>query len=537
MYSVFLVEDEIVIRDGLKNSFKWEEYGFVYAGDADDGEMALPLIRQTKPDVLITDIRMPFMDGISLSKIVKKELPDTRIIIISGFDDFTYAQEAISIGVDSYLLKPVTKDKLGEVMTDARQKLDAKAKQENYLELFQSESEEYEKFSRNQFFSQLVSGVLSVSDIYEKSQELNVALDAKCYNIVLLDFTPMTGALRTPVYSKHMARLSDQLMQFLKCCPEFITFHWNLNTYAIIVKGDEGTIAAHTDNLIENITRRCSIFEDEIDWHLAAGKVISRFSEFPACTDLASRKLGCRYMNPEGHIFTDEDLQAMESASVSGDNVSVDQRLVGLFLENAQREEIDVFLDNLIPVSMRKSLNSTLLCRYFAMSIYMCVCDFIKKLQLDPGAVLGPTVRAQLEKVTADDVIDFVRGMFVTAILQRQNQVGQQSKSQLAQAMRYVDEHFADSGLSLNEVAKVVNISPSYLSAMFSKETQTTFVEYMTKKRMEKACYMLAHTSEKSQTIAEEIGYKDPHYFSYIFKKSCGCSPKEYRAKVKNDGQ
>lgn len=537
MYSVFLVEDEIVIRDGLKNSFKWEEYGFVYAGGADDGEMALPLIRQTKPDVLITDIRMPFMDGIALSKIVKKEIPDTRIIIISGFDDFSYAQEAISIGVDSYLLKPITKDKLGEVMTDARNKLDAKAMQENYLELFQSENEEYEKFSRNQFFSQLVSGVLSVSDIYEKSQELDVVLDSKCYNIVLLGFCPMSGAIRTPVYSKHMARLSDQLRQYLKCCPEFITFHWNLNTYAIIVKGDETTIMAHTDNLIENISRRCTIFEDEIDWHLAAGKVISRLSEFPVCCDLASRKLGCRYINPEGHIFTDEDLEAMESATVSDGNVSVDQRLIGLFLENADIDEIDTFLDNLIPLSVRKSLNSTLLCRYFAMSIYISVCEFIKKMQLDPGIVLAPSIRHQLEKVTAEDVIELVREMFVTAISQRQNQLGKQSKSQLAQAMKYVDGHFTDSELSLNEVARVVNISPSYLSAMFSKETKTTFVEYMTKKRMEKACYMLAHTNEKSQTIAEAIGYKDPHYFSYIFKKSCGCSPKEYRARVKNDGQ
>ena len=91
MYSVFLVEDEIAIREGLKTGFPWEQYGFAFVGDAEDGEMALPLILQAKPDVLITDIRMPFMDGIDLSKMVKKELPDTRIIIISGFDDFSYA--------------------------------------------------------------------------------------------------------------------------------------------------------------------------------------------------------------------------------------------------------------------------------------------------------------------------------------------------------------------------------------------------------------------------------------------------------------
>ena len=178
MYSVFLVEDEIVIRDGLKNSFPWDQYGFSYAGDAADGEMALPLIRQLKPDLIITDIRMPFMDGISLSKMVKKELPGTRIVIISGFDDFSYAQEAISSGVDKYLLKPSTKDKLAEVMKEERARLDKDSQSGEYFEQFRQESQEYERFARVRFFNQLVGGTLSVSQVYEKAAELDIALDA-----------------------------------------------------------------------------------------------------------------------------------------------------------------------------------------------------------------------------------------------------------------------------------------------------------------------------------------------------------------------
>ena len=127
-----MVEDEIVIRDGLKASFPWEQCGFAYVGDAADGEMALPRIRQSKPDVVITDIKMPFMDGISLSKIIKKELPETRIVIISGFDDFSYAQEAIGIGVDNYLLKPITKGKLSDVMSDVKIKLDKENEKDNF---------------------------------------------------------------------------------------------------------------------------------------------------------------------------------------------------------------------------------------------------------------------------------------------------------------------------------------------------------------------------------------------------------------------
>ncbi len=530
MYSVFLVEDEIVIRDGLKASFPWEQYGFAYVGDAADGEVALPLIRQTKPDVLITDIRMPFMDGISLSKMIKRELPNTRIIIISGFDDFSYAQEAISIGVDNYLLKPVTKDKLGEVMEDAKQKLDRESEKDNYLEQFKAESQEYEQFARVRFFNQLVAGTLSVSDVYEKSEDLGLSLDATHYNLVLLDFSPMTGVNAAPTYSKHMARLSDQLLQYLKCCPEYLVFHLNSNMYAIIVKGDETTIDSHTITLIENIERRCMVYEDEINWYLAESGSISRFSEFSRASQLANKRLSCRYMNPSGHIFTDEDIEAIAN-SAENDSTTIDQRLVMLFLDNAEESEIEGFLDNLVNGQTKNSLKSNLFCKYFTMTMYMCVCDYLKKLGQDPDIVLDSSTRNTMENANNENVMEIVKELFSVAISRRKNEIGKQSKSQLSAAIRYVNEHYTDSNLSLNEVAENVNISPSYLSAMFSKENQTTFVEYVTAKRMDKAKQLLSQTVEKTQTIAEQVGYKDPHYFSYIFKKTYGISPKEYRAR------
>ena len=103
MLKVFLVEDESVVRESLRDNIPWKEYGFSFVGEASDGEVALPLIRKTAPDVLITDIKMPFMDGLSLSHIVKKEFPSMRIVIMSGYDDFEYAKRAIKEGVDQYI--------------------------------------------------------------------------------------------------------------------------------------------------------------------------------------------------------------------------------------------------------------------------------------------------------------------------------------------------------------------------------------------------------------------------------------------------
>ena len=202
-----------------------------------------------------------------------------------------------------------------------------------------------------------------------------------------------------------------------------------------------------------------------------------------------------------------------------------------MFLENAEESEVDGFLENLINKTTKNSLKSIIFCKYFAMTMYMCVSDYLRKLSLNPYTILESDARTQVEMVDENTVLPYVASMFRAVISNRKNEFGKQSKSQLSEAIKYVDEHYQDSNLCLNQVAKEINISPSYLSAMFSKENKTTFVEYMTTKRMEHAKKMLLTTGEKSQTIAEQVGYKDPHYFSYIFKKTYGLSPKEFRTK------
>ena len=120
---VFLVEDEFVIRNGIEKSIKWEENGFEFVGEAGDGEVALPLILKTKPDILITDVKMPFMNGLELSRIVKQELPETKIIILSGYNEFDYAKEAINLSVTEYLLKPISAAQLLESLNKVKESL------------------------------------------------------------------------------------------------------------------------------------------------------------------------------------------------------------------------------------------------------------------------------------------------------------------------------------------------------------------------------------------------------------------------------
>src|ERR1044071_3056253 len=141
-WSVFFVEDEIVTREGIRDNVDWQAHGFVLCGDARDGEIALPMLQQTCPDVLITDIKMPFMDGLQLSKLVRERLPRTKIVILSGHDEFDYAQEAIKLGVTEYLLKPVTVSDLHQVLERLGGLLDRERADEMALRRLREQVEE-----------------------------------------------------------------------------------------------------------------------------------------------------------------------------------------------------------------------------------------------------------------------------------------------------------------------------------------------------------------------------------------------------------
>ena len=136
MLKIFLAEDEVIVRETIKRMIPWEDLGFELVGEAADGEMALPLLLRQKPDLLITDIKMPFMDGLTLAKVAKKEIPGLKVVILSGYDDFNYAKQAINIGVEDYLLKPITKNALIERLTEIRSRYEHEKTQKEYYEKF-----------------------------------------------------------------------------------------------------------------------------------------------------------------------------------------------------------------------------------------------------------------------------------------------------------------------------------------------------------------------------------------------------------------
>ncbi len=537
MFKVFLVEDEIVVREGIRNNILWEQHGYIYAGDAQDGEIALPLIRQIQPDLLITDIKMPFMDGLSLIELVRKELPRTKIVIISGYDDFSYAQQAIRLGVDQYLLKPIMKDKMVEILIDLYKKMDAEQQQQEYLARFQREVQEYEVFSRRRFFEQLVTGGLSVTEITEIAKSLGIDVNAPCYNIVLFSLSSAGYGRSMPEsYTDTLAVVQGNIRQLINSSSMQFLFNWNVTTYAVLIKGGQDEIEDRTAVCVKQISDCCANAGQDVVWHIACGSPVSRLSAIPACAAEASRILSYRYLCPDEHILMEESIKNFKNkSSLKPDlkKMAIDHEYIRIFLNNGSAEEIDGFIEQIFQNAGEEARVLPLFCRYLTLTFYYVADEYLKTIGCSLDSSWSSVLRLNDHASTPEDERRYAREILEQAISQRDSESKKQQSQLTTQAISFIDEHYSDESISLDRVAKQINISPNYFSAMFSQEIGQTFVEYLTSRRIDEAKRMLRQTDKRSSEIAFGVGYKDPHYFSFVFKKVAGCTPSEYRRGVK----
>lgn len=538
MIKAFLVEDEKIIREGIHRMIPWSEYGYELVGEAKDGEIALPLIRKMEPDVLITDIKMPFMDGIELSKLVKRELPATKIVMISGYDDFEFAQQAISVGVERYLLKPISRNSLLEVLEDIHVKYDTENAQKNYYEKFRNEIQQYEQHSRRDFFETLISGHVNLHKVYEKAAKLQIDIVAQCYSIILFS---MNSAERNQGfydgYSEDMAELQNHLDELFYNRPDYILFRNQIFSYAVLVKGEGDKIAQQTEECIYILQRFFHEGGGHIDWFICTGKTVDRLSLLPESYQEAMHAFASRYLNKFRNGANGENYQetgkSSEGLELKNIDVSViNPEVILNFLSNALLDEVKDFTANYVKMAGEEALKSRIFRQYILLNFHFSAVSFIQKLgyskeeydQFIPS-ICSDTI------VSIKEVENIMEKILEKGIRLRDESTKSRYKRVLESAITYINKNYADDKISLNKAAYAANVSANHFSALFSQEMNKTFIEYLTELRMNKAKQLLRCTDKRSGEIALEVGYKDSHYFSFLFKKTQGCTPSDYRNK------
>ena len=540
MWKVFLVEDESIVREGLRDNIPWQQWGYQFVGEASDGEMALPLIQKTCPDVLLTDIRMPFMDGLSLSRVVHQEFPDMKIIIISGHDDFEYARQAIEVGVEQYLLKPITRAGLKQVLEDLKAKIETEREQKGYQEKYQDETREYEQFSRTNFFVKIFEGRMPVQDIYEEASRLSLKLNAPCYNLLMISLQEKKASENGGMESEAFARKREELLRYLLRYPEYLVFRWNINTYGVLLKGDPEQMKDLTDKCLENLERICRPAEKDFDWYAAAGEPVERLSMLAECYGSVNHLFAYRFLMPSVHILTREAVNDYMPSEMGGGNVNdidsaaVAPELIRDFLRQGSHDEISEFVDNWL-LSMQQALKSRLFRNYLMFHVHFVTVAYVESIGYDKEEFLQTSGDRNMQETNPgpEELTAYIRGLLEKAMELRDQASDRQGRKAVKRALEYIEDNYAQETLSLNTVANEVDVSANYLSAVFSRAMNVTFIEYVTQKRMDKARKLLRQTDKPSGDIALEVGYKDPHYFSFVFKKTQGCTPREYRARMK----
>lgn len=532
MLKVFLVEDEFAVRERMKKNIDWEGNGFCLVGEVGDGELAYPMIQELQPDILITDIRMPFMDGLQLIELIKPSMPKMKILILSGYDEFSYAKEAIRLGVTDYLLKPITSKKLLESLTKVRVIIEKEQQQETYYEKWQLENQEKLQLAKKKFFYDLVTGRRSVQALIEKAKELELDLTAAAYNILLFKIS-FLGKLSVADEES----LRQTLKNYLGMQKNLLGFERDADGYVVLLKGSEANIADLEKNTVTQLTELLKAYPI-MHYTIAIGERVSRMSEMPHAYDTASKALAYRYLLNDTRVLRYETLKDYNTFSGKESRdlhevviPRIDKKKLENFLHDGTLEEVSTFVITYFN-HLKESLDSYLFRQYLVMDSYFSITAFCEQLGTPPERI--EELYGNLQNVNTfiqnqNTLKQTLENWLLQSIKLRETISSKRYNVLINQVKRYLQENYNKESLSLNQVAEYVNISPSHLSTLFSQETGQTFVSYLTEIRMEKAKELLRCTNMKTLEIGYEVGYKDAPYFSYLFKKTQNCTPKEYR--------
>ncbi len=541
MVKVFLVEDEMLIREGIKNSIQWEKEGYEFVGEASDGELALPMVLKEKPDILITDIRMPFMTGLELSRLVKQELPGIKILIISGYDDFEYAKEAIGVGVTEYLLKPISSAKLLETLQSVSEEIFRERKERDLRDIYQQEMQENTEIKKMKLFSKLLSGDFSLAKVLEEGKEFGMNLSAQMYQLILFKVRALKQGKE-----KESGKVYAAVEDMVRTHAWVYSFQRSVDGWAFLITADEEEELWQREKVflkdLERLVRGCR----DIEYFGGIGKPVCRLRELTASFREADKAFASRFTREMNQIVSGENLQDMRDNEAFGvgsfGELEQTHQVVEKFLNNGVKEEVGSFVDACLGEIPEDHFRSLMMRQYVMMNIYVTVMSFCEKITTDAGKVLEEEVLQkrgeELKKAVSDtnsveDIREYVVHLVEQAIEVRNAASGKRYSDIIQMAREQIQATYMEEEISLNSIATWVGMSPSYFSSIFSKEMGKTFVEYLTEIRIEKAKELLVCTSMKTSEIGYEVGYKDPHYFSYIFKKVQGCSPKDYRAERK----
>ncbi len=526
MYKVLVVDDEILVREAIAQNIDWNKSGYELEKVCENGAEAFDYLQDHSIDLILTDIYMPYMDGLELSKLVNENYPEVTVIIFSGYEEFDYAKKAIQYRVAEYLLKPVTPREIYEVLEKIKIKLDSRKKDASQIkELKQS----YRKYTKNEAaiishqLTNLVKGVDSPERCINNLEEFSISFQNDYYRIGILELEKTEkgeGALIAFVAQN----VSNEILEREGCGFAYQeTDHRVVLVFSTNKKQEfKKQIKTVSEEIMETIKK-----VTKINNSLGIGIYVEKIEDLHTSYDTAKEMEAYSYVHAEDFYFDYIEMVKNEYEVLdSGKYLEEWKHCIKRGEQSGFDHTLERWVVKVKNCRMEKSSVVTVL-QQVVQILYKSVMEiegnseFLLKRLEEQQKVIADTMMLEAGVKCLQEVAEFV--------FDRTKSLGRTSgEIQASLAVKYIEDNYGDKDISLQSISDHLNISTSHFSSIYKEETGETFMETLNKVRMRKAKQLLRETKFKNYEIADRVGYSDPHYFSIVFKKATGKTPKEY---------
>lgn len=531
---VVIVDDEILIRVGIKSCIDWEEHGFEIAGQAGNGIKALEVIEATHPDIVLTDIKMPKMDGLELISEVRKRFPDIKIIVLSCYNEIDYVKKAIKLGAEDYILKlSLEPEILLEVLTKTKQLLQSEYINSDTLQNTNNGLRENLYIIKEDIYRKMISGSIEPEDFAKELSSLGIYINTG-FNIVLC------CSIDNYSYAAAISKMDDQYLfkfSFINILEESMSNFADYDIaevengeYIILIRCPNTSDALCSKDMISGYLKKINnSFKNYLNISISFGinpkpveYAFIRENYYKARTAMKYKF----YYGRESIIFCDDIIE-----------FGSEDLLFNYANEKSLLEKLEDFDELGVKAIINSFFDRISECRIFdpetvrkvSLDIFHSLMKFVKKFDAQANFISANFNMHPLDVLmTSETIFDIIGyfGEFVDKLFEfiYNSQQFEAKRPEIIKLQKYIAENISEN-ITLDKATKISNISKCYLSSIFKKETGEVFVDYVNKTKMEAAKALIQEKGLKSCEAAEKVGINDDSYFSKLFKKHIGVSP------------
>jgi two-component system response regulator YesN len=532
-YKLILVDDEEEVRQGVLRKIQWDEYGFQVIGEAENGKEALEIAEKVIPDVILTDIKMPFMDGLELAKVMKERYPTTKIIVLTGFDEFEYAHKAIKLNVTEYVLKPISASELIEVLVKVKREIDEEIAEKEDLDALREHYRKSIPILKEKFLTSLITSTIEKEEIEERALSYGINLHGNGFVTSVISIDSSVDSLNGGLHEEKellkfaVLNIVDEILE--KHSPGMAFLHNEQIVFVTVCKeSDREIIINGTLSILEEVRQTVNKFL-KITVTIGVGNVCNNIVFINRSYENAVTALDYRIFMGSNRVIWIEDIEPKSLERIVFDEVK--EHNLSSAIKLGTEEEIEKVIDSIF-----KELTDIKVAfkdyQIYLMEMLTTILKAARSSGVDMDKLVGVNENIFADFYSLKDIQQLLNWFkkisiqVMTHIVKDRNDT---STLLVQKAKKFVEDNYSEVDITINKVCEYLHISATYFSFIFKRETKTTFINYLTQVRMDAAKELLRVTSLKSFEIAEKVGYSEPNYFSYSFKKKFGLSPSEYR--------